>query len=233
MSSNHHRTFILTLTISLFSIWLIPSSVSADTVSDTQTWTGMMTTAKLGSDRAPFLWTDLHMRRGGPGTTYLIRPGVGLNVKPWLSVLGGYASIPVDRDEAEGSNEHRIWQQVVLRKVGARLSLSSRTRFEQRFGDGASDVGLRLRELVRVAWQPRDGSAYGLVTWDELFIGLNDTDWGAQRGFDQNRLFAGAYVKLQSTVRVELGYLFVFLERGDTDIAAHALATNVFLTLNP
>jgi len=30
-----------------------------------------------------------------------------------------------------------------------------------------------------------------LFAWDEAFSRLNDTDWGAQAGFDQSRTFAG------------------------------------------
>ena len=68
------------------------------------------------------------------------------------------------------------------------------------------------------------------MAWDEVFIGLNDIDWGAPRGLDQNRLFVGGWAAVAPHLRVELGYLFLYVDRDD-DTVGHVLATNVFVSL--
>ena len=69
------------------------------------------------------------------------------------------------------------------------------------------------------------------VLWDELFIHLNDTDWGAESGFDQNRVFVGLGLKCdpKSGWRTEVGYLNQTINNpsGD-DRSHHILAINVF-----
>ena len=71
------------------------------------------------------------------------------------------------------------------------------------------------------------------MAWDEVFIHLNDTNWGADGGFDQNRLFLGFGWKrdLTSRCRVEAGYLNQHVNRsGRTDVANHLVAINFYLS---
>lgn len=207
------------------------SSVHAETENEAQVWTALAGTARLGErSTGPALWLDLHLRRGDAGTVHISRPGVGWQLSSWLSVWAGYGWIPVLLDESDTIHEHRLWQQVILaHKPTQRLSLQSRTRFEQRFVGSGDDAGFRVREFVRVGYV--FAGDFGLVAWDELFLGLNEPDWGAPDGLDQNRLFVGGSVQIREEMRLEMGYLSVFLDRGDADILAHVLATNLFLSL--
>ena len=91
-------------------------------------------------------------------------------------------------------------------------------------------MGLRVREFVRAGWSWRDDGTFGLVLWDELFVGLNEPDWGAPSGLDQNRVFGGFFLKIDSNLRLEMGYLSLYLNR-DTDTLGHVLATNLFVAL--
>ena len=199
---------------------------------DPQIWTAVLGTAKLSdTDTGPSLWLDMHLRRSGGGTLHIFRPAVGWRHDDWLSFWAGYAWVPVLPDEADAVHEHRPWQQVIVKNGGtAPVSLQARTRFEQRVTTGGNDVGFRLREFLRVSWSWRDDKAFGLVGWDELFVGLNETDWGAPTGLDQNRFFAGGYALAGPNLRVELGYLSLFLDR-DEDIIGHVLAANVFVSI--
>ena len=182
------------------------------------------------------LWLDVHGRRGETGTVVIVRPGVGVSITPWLSAWVGYAWVPVFNDAAgERTDEHRIWQQLILAPKLPELGLSfqSRTRFEQRFGENGDDVGFRLRQFVRANWQPDDSFPVGIAFWDEIFIGLNETDWGAPQGFDQNRIFIGPFIKANKWVRLEAGYLYVFVNREAGDVTAHTLAINLFVSPKP
>ncbi len=69
-----------------------------------------------------------------------------------------------------------------------------------------------------------------LVAYDEIFIAFNDTDWGAQSGFDQNRLFAGLGWQFQKGINVEAGYLNQFVRRrGRDNLMNHILSLNLLL----
>ena len=66
----------------------------------------------------------------------------------------------------------------------------------------------------------------------EAFFDLNDTDWGADSGFAQNRFFAGLAWKFDPEwhTTVEVGYLNQFLrDRSDDDSMNHILSMNLFL----
>ena len=208
----------------------------AQTTSEFQLWNGVFVTQQLSSEApSAALWLDLHARRGADGTVGIVRPGVGFRASKWLSVWGGYAWIPVDDDTiGEASNEHRAWQQVILdHRFPAGVTLQSRTRLEQRFSDGGDDIGLRVRQFVRANWRPTPDTPVGLASWDELFLGLNETTWGQPGGIDQNRLFIGPFLQPTPLLRVEAGYLLAYLERDDSDRVFHAAALNVFLSPPP
>jgi hypothetical protein len=89
------------------------------------------------------------------------------------------------------SDEHRIWQQLIWSKPLNGINFLSRTRLEQRFRDDGSDTGWRLRQFMKAAYPLPGNPNMSLVAYDELFFGLNDTDWGTRSGFDRNRLFLG------------------------------------------
>jgi hypothetical protein len=209
------------------------TTAAAQTHDEFQLWTAAFATAELGGPELPraVLWLDVHARRGEVGTVHIVRPGVGLRLADFASVWLGYAWAPVFRDGGDTMHEHRAWQQLLLQhQTSYRLSLQSRTRLEQRLSDAGSDLGLRVRQLVRAAWQPDAGVPLGAVFWDEVFVGLNETDWGAPSGFDQNRLFIGPSLHAAHWLRVEIGYSSVFVMRAAGDTLAHVLALNLYLT---
>jgi hypothetical protein len=209
-----------------------PASVRA-LDQDFQIWNAFLSTAALTSDeRGPSLWLDVHARRSDPGTLVIVRPAVGYRLARWASLWGGYGWIPSYRDlDSRRRQEHRAWEQAIFTHGLGPLALQSRTRFEQRFGAGTSDVGHRVREFVRLGVTPTQ-IPVGFVLWDELFIGFNDTAWGAQAGYDQNRLFVGLVFPTKPQARFEVGYLLVHLRREAAQVA-HVLAINLFLSLAP
>ena len=119
---------------------------------------------------------------------------------------------------------------LVVRFSETTLKGGNRSRFEQRFSGAGDDVGFRLREFARVGWSWREDGKFGLVLWDEVFLGFNETDWGAPSGLDQNRLFLGWYVKTEPNLRLEMGYLSLFVDR-DQATLGHVLATTLFIPL--
>ncbi len=114
--------------------------------------------------------------------------------------------------------EERFWQQATYplgEFIGGQLS--GRTRLEQRTRDGSDEVGVRLRQQLRYAYRFEE-SPFGLVAWNEIFLGLNETPWGQPVGFDQNRLFAGVSFSPANNLRLEAGYLNQFVDGSSADI---------------
>jgi len=223
------RTFALVAVVAV-GLMAGRGHAAAQTDSEFQIWNAVLSTAKLkGGSLEPAAWFDGHARKGADSTVVILRPALGLQATPWLSAWAGYAWVPVFRGN-ERFDEHRFWQQLIAtHATPSELKLQSRTRFEFRFADSGDDTGLRIREFVRAGWMKKRWSVQPVV-WDELFIGLNDTDWGQSAGYDQNRLFVGVALPTVATwARFEAGYLFVHLNR-DTDQVFHVLALNVFLT---
>jgi hypothetical protein len=226
---------VLALSTASICFLLAPSS-HAQTSEDVQVWSAVLGTADLPMPypRVAF-WLDTHIRRSDASTVGIVRPAVGLHVTPWLSFWQGYAWIPTSRDATDDRvNEHRSFQQLIAQhslEIG--LSLQTRLRFEQRFSDAGEEVGFRFRDFVRVGWQFSKDVPLGAVVWDELFLGLNETDWGARSGFDQNRFFVGPFWQAASYARLEVGYLSLFVERADSNLLGHVAAVNLFLSYKP
>ena len=227
-------------TLPLLVLLRLPSSVRADgTDHDAGLW--LMTLAQ-GSwkSASPKLenylwWLDNHARFMDDSDGFdvsIVRPGLGYSLMDNLSGWVGYGWIHTDPAEGGSFDEHRIWQQLIWSTKLEPVSLSSRTRLEERFMEDESETGWRLRQFVKAtypfAFEPR----LSLAAYDEAFFDLNDTDWGADSGFAQNRFFAGLAWKFdpQWHTTVEVGYLNQFLrDRSDDDSMNHILSMNLFL----
>jgi len=67
------------------------------------------------------------------------------------------------------------------------------------------------------------------VAYDEYFLNLNQTDYGARRGFDQNRAFVGVNWAFNATTRAEIGYLNQYINGKNIDNMNHVLSTTFIL----
>lgn len=111
------------------------------------------------------------------------------------------------------SGEDRIYQEALLpQKIGSRLYLRHRLRFEQRFVDD-QDFRNRVRYALfaNVPLNQADlspGAVY-LALYNELFIN-GERDIGSGRKvslFDRNRLYGGLGYSLAKGLAVQLGYM--------------------------
>jgi hypothetical protein len=213
---------------------LVTAAASAVTESESQVWTAMVMTAKLGDPKSPSgpsLWLDEHYREGPGRSVFIVRPALGFRFSKVVSGWLGYAWVPTLQDDAPTLNEHRIWQQAIVQdKVGA-FTLQARPRVEQRFRSDDGDVGARGRLFLRGMWRFVEDVPLDLVLWDEIFVAFNDTAWGQSGGFDQNRAFVGPAVTIDE-LRLEAGYLNVAGRRADESwLIQHNLSLWAFITL--
>lgn len=138
----------------------------------------------------------------------LLRSAIGIKLNDKVSIYQGYARV-VDYGAGGDQLENRSFQQLTWNVAkGSWGELQSRTRVEQRFVEGSSDVGIRLRHMAR--WElplEKKARSVGALAWAEGFVAVNDTDWGARGGVDQVRLFGGAEIPLFGASTLEAGYM--------------------------
>ena len=152
-------------------------------------------------------WFEVNPRFGNDVSEIhqlLIRPALGYQIMPGVSLWQGYAWIT--NYEPRFTDEHRLYQQLSYRKKFAGWNLFSRTRTEQRFIRDARGVSLRAREFLRLNVPLGDRKQWSFVFYDELFVSLNSTHNGPRSGFDQNRLFVGLNRKITPHVSMDVGY---------------------------
>lgn len=160
----------------------------------------------------------------------LIRPGVGYKLGATETVFIGYAYVNTDQTTTPDTREHRVWQQFSFRAAGdgKGVTLTGRSRFEQRFMEGSGDMGLRVRQMLRLT-APLTGKAR-LVGWGEAFVALDDTAWGQRSGFDRLRSFAGVTVPLGKSLALEPGYLNEYIRLRGENRMNHVLSVTVNAT---
>lgn len=137
-------------------------------------------------------------------TTLILRPMLGVQVSKAVSIWQGYGWTPAFNPGFR--SENRLFQQLLVENKFRYFTLSNRTRLEERFIQRAGETSFRGRHrlLVKV---PLGNGKWSLLTYDEIFVNLNDTPSGPKSGFDQNRLFVGINRKLNQYLDMEIGYL--------------------------
>jgi len=177
-------------------------------------------------------WMEVQPRTRESGSEMdqlLIRPGVGYALSDHSTVWIGYGHItnyPVVGDTIQ---ENRIWQQYMWSGPTPLGAFTSRTRFEQRWQENGDDTGGRFRQFFKFNWPFSFHPAASFVTWDEMFVHLNTTDWGAKQGFDQNRGFVGIGYRFNPIVLTEVGYMNQYINKASIDSINHVLSLSLFL----
>lgn len=212
------------------SLLLAVASPAYATEEDAQAWT----TLNLNTQISP-KWNanlELQARFTEDLSEYgqrFIRPSLNYKHNDIYTFTLGYADVLTDPENRAAFSEYRPWQQVSFRlfKNDYGTQLSGRTRFEQRFVEGGDDIGLRLRQQVRLEVPIEAKSTTKWLAWNETFYGFNDTDWGQRADFDQTRNFVGLMLPIQPDLAMEAGYLNQTIFQPGEDRMNHALSTSV------
>ena len=212
------------------------AQLQAQTIEDEGWWGAVFSQGDLSQDGRIRWWFDGHARFQDDADGFnvsIVRPGIGFKLTDTATFWAGYGWIrtrPIgDRDDFD---ENRLWQQITWSRSLNPTKLGFRSRLEPRFLETGDDTGWRFRQLVAARTPIAGAEGLKFVVWDEVFIHLNDTDFGAQAGFNQNRLFVGLGYSPnpESKSRIEFGYLNQFIDSsaGD-DRMNHLLSVNLFL----
>lgn len=156
----------------------------------------------------------------------IIRPAVYYNVTKQSSIWAGYAHVGTHPSGQSSFEEHRIWQQFLhnFQPIGS-VSIQSRSRLEQRFIENADDTGHKIRQMIRLTMPSKLSPQLTWVAYDEYFLNLNQTDYGARKGFDQNRAFVGINWAFNPNVRLEVGYLNQYINGKNINNMNHVFST--------
>lgn len=203
---------------------------------DFHSWNAVVSTIRLDDAGSWRAWLEGQARFNDDASRFnqaIVRGAIGRTVAPRTSLWAGYAWIPNNRPlSRDNPQEHRVWQQLLWRTAQplAGWSLSTRTRLEQRTIEGAGDLGWRFRQLAKLTHPLGSSGRWYASLWDEVMVHLNDTDWGADGGFDQNRAFAGIGWRPAQGTAVEVGYMNQYVNRrARSDASNHVVSVTLLL----
>ncbi|MBH0178189.1 MAG: DUF2490 domain-containing protein [Nitrospira sp.] len=208
----------------------------AELADDFRIWGNVTARGNLGGidpSLKPFRWSmEVQPRAREEGEDMdqlLIRPGIGYAVTEHSSLWIGYAHTFNFVAAGDNIHEDRFWQQYMWKGQSPIGEFTSRSRFEQRWQSNGGETGGRFRQMFKLSWPLPFYQPVSLVGWDEVFVNLNDTNWNARQGFDQNRGFAGVGYRVLPPVLVEIGYMNQYINRATIDGMNHILSVNLFL----
>lgn len=190
MVISYGRTQLVSLASAL--ALLQPAVAHAD---ENEFWIELSTSGEIAEGAELKLEIE-ERRRDGPNE-YIVGAVVDYEVANGFEIGGG-----MEIHDEDGFTEVRPYQQVTY-STGI---LSFRTRLEERFYDGADQMGLRLRQRAQVTQPVADGlRARGSV---ELLYQLRDRTEGGPQRIDQWRFNAGLQYRIAPQMDVTAGYLF-------------------------
>ena len=132
---------------------------------------------------------------------------LGYKLDAHVTLAAGYTHDPQYAGGHFTAMEHRAREQVSFDNI-ARLGpakLSARVRLEQRWREGASGTGWRLRPYAKVSLPVAGKVALNLSS--EPFFNLNHTAFQRSTGLDKVRNLVSLSAPLGKTLSGEVGYM--------------------------
>ena len=151
---------------------------------------------------------------------------LGVRLSPNVELGFGYRWVGAHNGNS-GANENRIRQQVVA-TFGP---VTTRFRVDERFNPRGSEVGFRIRPLIRYNHK-LNGKGVALFVSHESFYLPNATRWGQRRGYERMRNIIGFTLPLGRKMSADLGYLNQFRPARSGSRAQMDHAVTLQLTLN-
>lgn len=137
----------------------------------------------------------------------LIRTGLNYAIpesKALVTMGYGYILSEPLLESLSSVAEHRVFQQLILNQSVGRLHFSHRYRIEERWVEN-SDFKWRFRYFLGLNI-PLNSTVIERGTWyaalyNEVFVN------GKSSYFDRNRVYGGLGYKLNSSIKIQLGYM--------------------------
>jgi hypothetical protein len=124
-----------------------------------------------------------------------------------FAYFSNYKIIQKESDAvAKPTNEYRFTASLELQhQLAKNFYVVDRTAIEYRAFEGSIENTTRLRN--RLAFRYDFNSNYNVAIGDEMLINTTGTD--ALHIFDQNRIFTNFSYKLNSAVKLDIGYIYI------------------------
>lgn len=143
----------------------------------------------------------------------LIRTGMGYNLNKNNNILLGYGYIQSyvydsNLEDKSHTNEHRIFQQFITKKVIKNYYFNHRFRFEERLINSAIKYRFRYFLSINKPLNKKtmeDQTLYASL-YNEIFLNTNN------QFFDRNRIYAGIGFAFKKDFRLEAGYMIQSLK---------------------
>lgn len=176
---------------------------------DVQQWTLLVAQGRVADNL--MVQVDIQPRMTNDASRlgqFQFSPSIGYKVSKKTTAFLGYMYVHTDPVDRAPTDENRIYQHVIypVGKIGD-VSITARTRMEERMVVDAEDLSLRFRQQLRAQLPLGDKGDPRLVIWSEAFYNLNDADWGPRAGFDRWRNLIGVDVPIAKGLMVEPAYL--------------------------
>jgi Protein of unknown function (DUF2490) len=215
----HHKKMLLALLLLLG--YLLPFSAQAATpLDEIQQWSIITASGPIAPGSKWKVYAEVQPRLGRLNdlteiNRLLVRPAIGYQITPHVSVWQGYAWTPSWNERTnQFRNENRLFQQVLVENKWKQLDWKSRTRLEERFiEDTSGTTAVRFRQMVRGQIPISKDKKWSAVAYDELFIDLNKVPNNNKAGYDQNRVFVGINRKFNQHINAEAGYMLNTVNR--------------------
>ena len=153
----------------------------------------------------------------GDTNQLLLRTGIGYNLtENNNNLLLGYGFINTQKylpnsDQKIDSNEHRIYQQFIIKSSYGRFFLQHRYRIEERFI--TDDFQLRFRYFsginIPINKRTLDKNAVYLSAYNEIFINSESPL------FDRNRLYGAVGFVINKNFKAEAGFMAQTVEKSN------------------
>jgi len=219
------RVAVKTRWLALLIVFQIAGSAAfAETIHDARLWMNVTGQGRMAHESHWRWYFDVQNRDRNSARDidqFVVRPGVGYVLTDRFSLWAGYA-YTANFTAAGKVYENRTWEQMTW-SPAASSPWTLRTRVEQRFFQGSDRTGWRGRQQVRFAHAIKSRPSLSAIGWDEVFFHLNTTS-RSQPGLDQNRAFGGIGIKLNSKVRLDVGYLNQFVHSEPANRMNHVLS---------
>ncbi len=222
ITRKHSRNFVKFMIAA--SIYLVATVTAMAAEDEFGAWTIVSASDAFESDSGPSRWlytVDAQARYfdlGSGANQYLLRPGIGYSISDNMTVWAGYARLRARSKSGNVVDENRFWQQLAWTAghwAGGKVTM--RTRIEQRSVSAGDDVRLVLRFQTKYVRKLGGNGETSLIIGLEPFVDLNDTDWGGDSGFGQNRTYVGFGRRLSENLSMEAGYMnqFIWIDGGE------------------
>lgn len=157
----------------------------------------------------------------------LLRTGLNYHFAKGAMATAGYANIGSYEYRSEQRNpetqEHRIWQQLILTNKIGRVKFEHRYRVEQRWieQDYRDRFRYRLMLFVPINKTEIEKGAFFIGLYDEIFVNSKEIF------FDRNRLYGAVGLQFSKTSSVQVGMLHQQLSDFNKWYLQFALVSNL------